>query len=278
MCIPSSSEPLYALRTAACAMCTAICTATALIWHVLSSIMAKVRKITLPIFHSSGVPENGSVGYKPFSPRVRILYVNGVGTTVEQCRRTAYSISRIFNQSLVHYTFIPLRYDHVLRTIMGSYRLPACDLLLSNIRSRLHELDYERQALTAAEKKTSAISQPAIAEASKLIIFVHSGGGAMLEAVRDDLTSEERRQIDVYSFGSAHLFSADEGFDTVKNAVAAGDPVPQICRLVDRRIHPLGEPWNIGAPSILDISSHSILSDIYQMAIWHIKENYATPH
>ncbi len=96
----------------------------------------------------------------------------------------------------------------------------------------------------------------------------------MLEAIREELTPEERTQIDVYSFGSAHLFSPEEGFETVKNAVAGGDPVPTICRLMDRRITPLGEAWDIGPRRIFDIGTHSILNDIYQLAMWHIRENY----
>lgn len=96
----------------------------------------------------------------------------------------------------------------------------------------------------------------------------------MLEAIRNELTLEERELIQVYSFGSAHLFSQEEGFGTVKNAVASGDPVPAVCRFVDRRIRPLGEPWTIGTPALFNLSNHSILNDMYQLAMWHIRENY----
>ncbi len=275
MHLPSCShQPFHAIYTAAQVVYTAICTATTAVFLALLSLVHRVKTAVMPIFTPHGVAENGSVGSTPFSPAIRLLYVNGVGTRVEKCRRTAHAISSIFNNSLVHYTYVPLRYDQVVRTIMYGYRPPACDLLLANIRERLRDIHAAEQQRSERDQRVEDASQRAIAQTSKLIIFVHSGGGALLEAIRDELTVDEKRQIDVYSFGSAHLFSPDEGFDTVKNVVASGDPIPTLCRLMDRRIYPLGKPWNIGGHTLLNVSRHSMLHDIYQLSLWHIKENY----
>ncbi len=275
MCIPESlSQNTSSFFSAAYAICSAVSSAAAAIWLLLASIIQKIQVVAAPLFTPPGVAMNGSVGIKPFSSHVRMLFVNGVNTTRDSCRRVAYSISNIFNGCLVHYTYIPLRYDQVIRTIMVGHRPSGCDLLLANIRARLHELAATDLPHSDSDRRVSLASHRAIEQHPRLVIFAHSGGGAMLEAIREELTPEERTQIDVYSFGSAHLFSPEEGFETVKNAVAGGDPVPTICRLMDRRITPLGEAWDIGPRRIFDIGTHSILNDIYQLAMWHIRENY----
>jgi hypothetical protein len=274
MSIPHfSKKAINAFFTHANAVFTAICTMADAFWLILTTMREKVRKAVAPIFNPPGLPQNGSVGKKPFAPDVRILFVNGVGTTLESCRRTANAISRIFNDCLVHYTYLPLRYDQVLRTIMYGHRPASCDLLLSHIRERLHELVQTEHSPSDADRRVATVSQHALEQNPRLVAFVHSGGGAMLEAIREELTPEERSHIEVYSFGSAHMFSPAEGFENVKNAVAGGDPVPPLCRLIDRRIFPLGEAWNIGPQSLFNMSNHSILNDIYQLAMWHIREN-----
>lgn len=276
MCIPEfSSQSTNPFFTAACSVYTAVCTAAAAIWMFIASLVEKVQKVTAPFFSPQDSAINGTVGKKLVAANIKILFVNGVGTTHEACRRMASSISRIFSDSYVHYTYMPLRYDQVIRTIMFGHRPSACDLLLANIRERLHELADAPRAPSDTDRRIAVASSRALEQPQKLILFVHSGGGAMLEAIREELTADERRQMEVYSLGSAHLFSPAEGFDTVKNAVAGGDPVPAMCRLVDRRVYPLGDAWNVGQWALFNIANHSLLSDIYQLAIWQIRENYA---
>ena len=275
MSIPqSSNQGMNAFSAGFHAVYRAICTATAAFLFILSAIASKVRMVARPIFNPPGSPENGCVGEKPFAPNIRMLFVNGVGTSLEKCKTIATSISRIFNDCLVHYTYAPLRYDQVIRTIMSGHRPSSCNVLLAHIRERLQELHQAEQPLSESDRTVASVSQSAFGEKARLVIFAHSGGGALLEAIREELTPEERQQIDVYSFGSAHLFSPEEGFETVKNAVAGGDPIPAVCRLLDKRIHPLGETWNIGSHALCNISNHSILNDIYQLALWHIRINY----
>jgi hypothetical protein len=275
MCIPTLPEHMIgALCTGALAAYTALRATATFIFTVLSSIIAKVRMVSAPFFTPSDSAQNGSVGVKPFAQDIKILFVNGVGNTLETCRETAQALSQIFNNSLVHYTYLPLRYDQVIRSIMYGHRPSSCDLLLTNIKERLHELRTSVKRHSRFDQRVSTTAQLAIESTPRLLVFVHSGGGAMLEAIRAELTEEDRSDIAVYSFGSAHMFSEKEGFEKVKNAVAGGDPVPAICRLMDRRISPLGEAWTVGAPALFNIANHSILNDIYQLAMWHIRENY----
>lgn len=272
MCIPQfSNQAASTLCTTAYAAYSAVCAATAFVISLLCAIIQKVRAATAPFFSQANKGENGSVGVTPFAENTRIIYVNGVGNTLQTCRETAQTISRVFNDSRVDYTYIPLRVDEVARSILFGHRPASCDLLVANIRQQLHDLSESRKNLT--NRSITSLAENGDPQQSKLLIFVHSGGGAMLEAVRNELSEEERSQISVYSFGSAHQFGPQEGFRSVTNAVAGGDPVPSLCRLLDRKLEPQTESWNIGGPSSLNIRNHLILNDPYQLAIEHIRVN-----
>jgi hypothetical protein len=248
--------------------------ATTAVWIFLSALVERVRKVVTPIFSPGGIAENGSVGTKLFSRNIRVLYVNGVGNSLAKCHETTSSISRIFNNSRINYTYIPLRYDQVIRTIMSNHRPGGCSLLIDHIRELLEELGRTERNASLTRSELPVCHHHPLGREGRLLIFAHSGGGAMVEAIREELTPEERSRIHVYSFGSAHLFSSAEGFEKVSNAVARGDPVPGICRRVDRRFKPLGEEWWIGTPAVLNISNHSIINDVYQHAMWQIREKY----
>jgi hypothetical protein len=254
-----SSSSLAAGVAACITAVQSLCTS---IQAFLTAIVLRVGYIAATIFQIGRHPENGVVGSGCFPPNVKLLYVNGLSNDLEECRRTSIAISHIFHNSAVSYSYLPLRLDQVARAVLFGYRPASCDYLLQNIRRQLRDLGV-------GCKKTGE-------ECSvwpTLKIFTHSAGGAMLGVVRDELTPEERSHIEVYSFGSAHLFDASDGFLIVTNIAAGGDPIPRICRLFNRHAHSDAEMMNVGAPRALSLANHSIRGEPYEMALWHIRFN-----
>lgn len=229
---------------------------------IFTTIILRITSVATAIFQIGCIPENGVVGEGQFSPHVRLLFVNGLSSDAERCRRISSAISDVFNGTTVSYTYLPLRLDQVARAILFGYRPESCDFLLENIHSQLRDLKIE-------SKKTCEESPVW----PTLKIFAHSGGGAMLGAIREELTPEERSHIEVYSFGSAHLFGASDGFLSVTNIAASGDPIPRICRLFNRVAPADAEVMDVGTPNLLSLANHAFQGEPYEMALWHVRVN-----
>ena len=229
---------------------------------ILTTIILRITTVTTAIFQIGCLPENGVVGERHFSSHVRLLYVNGLSSNAEKCRRISKAISSVFNDGFVSYTYAPLRLDQVARSILFGHRPASCDFLLENIRSQLRDL-----GVGSAKTSEESPIWPT------LKIFAHSGGGALLGVIRDELTPEERSHIEVYSFGSAHLFDGSDGFLTVRNIAAGGDPVPRICRLFNRFAHFDAEVMDVGSPTLLSLANHAFQGEPYEMALWHVRVN-----
>lgn len=228
----------------------------------LAAIVLRIGYIASAIFQTGRHPESGVVGKGYFSPNVRLLYVNGLSSDSKKCQRTSRAISHIFDGTVVSYTYLPLRLDQVARAILFAHRPTSCDYLVENIRTQLREL---RVGSEKAWKDDSAWPT--------LKIFAHSAGGAMLGVIRDELTPEERSHIEVYSFGSAHLFDATDGFLDVTNITARGDPIPWVCRVANRFAHSDAEVISVGSPVSLSLANHGIRGEPYEMALWQIRVN-----
>jgi hypothetical protein len=257
-----SASPISPLAEGAAACFAAVQFIVSSIQAVLAAIVLRIGYIAVAIFQIGRHPENGVVGEGHFSPNVRLLYVNGLSSDAEKCQRISSAISSIFDGRVVSYTYLPLRLDQVARAILFAYRPASCDYLVQNIRTQLLELGV------GSEKTWKDCSiWPT------LKIFAHSAGGAMLGVIRDELTLEERSHIEVYSFGSAHLFDATDGFLNATNIAASGDPIPRVCRVVNRFAHSDAEMMDVGTPTALSLANHGIRGEPYEMALWHIRVN-----
>jgi len=250
------------------------------ICSLVFSIIERIQLIAQCIFPIPDMPEHGFVGGDLFAKNVRILFVNGLRYNKNSCYRAAFHISQIFNSALVHYTYIPLTLPQIVQSIAYGSRPNGCQLLLQNIKQHLQELHNQKSVVTLAQhRKTKDPEQKTLAGGERLIVIVHSGGGAMLEAIQNDLTEEERDRIDVISFGSAHLFRHDYQFRQVVNVVAHGDPVPYISDLfylVTRQLRELMKPpYYVGEPeNRIRLEHHSFLGDAYQETLKGLKEEY----
>lgn len=255
----SSTNPL---ATGASACLSAVQFLYMSIQAIVTGIIVRITSVATAIFQIGCVSENGVVGEGQFSPHGRLLYVNGLSSDAERCRRIASAISSVFNGSTVNYTYLPLRLDHVARAILFGFRPSSCDFLLENIRVQLRDL-----GVGSEKTKEDCSVWPT------LKIFAHSGGGAMLGVIREELTPEERSHIEVYSFGSAYLFSPSDGFLNVTNVAASGDPVPRICRLLNRVGNSNAELMDVGTPTFFSLGNHAFQAEPYEMALWHVRVN-----
>ena len=256
------TSPIASLVGGAFVCFAAVQCVCASIQAFLTAIVLRIGYIAAAILQIGRQPENGVVGAGHFSPNVRLLYVNGLSSDAERCQRISNAISHIFDDKVVSYTYLPLRLDQVARAILFAHRPASCDYLVENIRSQLRELGIGPEKTWKDESMWPTLK-----------IFAHSAGGAMLGVIRDELTPEERSHIEVYSFGSAHLFDGTDGFLNVTNIAASGDPIPRICRVVNRFAHSNAEVLDVGSPIAISLANHGIRGEPYEMALWHIRVN-----
>jgi len=261
---------------------TAYQTISTIINYVAHSLIKKIKRIVSAIFPIPQLPACGHIGGNLYAKNVRILFINGVGYSKNSSARAAKRISTIFGNCSVHYTFVPLSYAKVVQAIAYGKESIGCDLLLQNIKMHLRELKKQKpDVLISSHRDQDQDKQNnnILIGNSRLILFAHSGGGAMVEAIQKKLTRAEKQHIDIISFGSAHLFRHNCGFNRVINIVARGDPVPYISDSLYRYTRKLREllkvPRFVGhRVTMIQRERHRFLGDVYTRALKSIKEEY----
>jgi hypothetical protein len=195
---------------------------------------------------------SGSVGKGEFAKNVRIIFANGADYTKEECLNTCKVISDLF-KSKVHYTYFPMTPRQVIRTVTSGKKFEVCKELEENVKKRIKK-----------------VTSPKENGAGRVIIIAHSAGGAVLGLA--ELSEEEKKRIQVVSFGSARLFRPGE-FGWVKNIVARCDVIPAIFSALagwmlrfPAQVERVGPRWQ------MPFASHSFLNKTYQDALKRFKE------
>jgi len=223
-------------------------------------------------FCPQGTPETGSVGSKRFADNLRILFVNGIGTSHDECRNKCRSISQIFGDSRVDYAYLPLTIPDVVNALNPESK--SNSQLLKKIQTLLAELKPWSQPHTEQKTNNYLMGGP------RLLIIAHSGGGAEIKTLMKELPAQNRDLIDIVSLGSAHLFRPKEGWRKTDNFVARTDPIPFICSciagnlrsLIHQATHYIGrEQESIG-------EAHGFLNPTYQRALQRIASTYKKEH
>lgn len=177
------------------------------------------------------MPQNGMIGDRQLHPSLRIVYVNGILTSSEECQREAGIISRIFNDSRVHYTYSPSGgvYGDIKRMANALFRgvtLVAAQQLATNIKERIKDLNENSTGFNSTDFNSTDFGD------RRVIVMCHSGGGILMKIACSVLLSEEeRKMVAVYSFGSAVIFS-DKTVSHAVNYVSRSDYVPSFCTLI----------------------------------------------
>jgi len=235
-------------------------------YHSLISRISRIASYIFPI--SKEPPAAGHVGENLYAQNVRILFVNGIGYTKPSSLQAAEKISEIFGSSRVDYCFLPLCYTQVLQSIIYKKQPKGSDLLLKTIRKCLKGLENQN----SQKEKT-------LKSGERLIIIAHSAGGIAIETIRENLKRNEKRDIDILSFGSAHHFRKSYGFNNAINVVARGDPVLYLSEVLLQWVHNLREsrtlPRFVGSPvPKITLGRHHFLSEDYQNELQNIKKEY----
>jgi hypothetical protein len=211
---------------------------------------------------------NGVVGEDEIAPHLRIVFVNGIMNTSEDCEQTAKKISEIFENCKIHFTYNPSHglMQDIIRAIksliLGTYHNMS-ECLVQNIRLALDEVKGDKKEKNEQEE---------IKLKGRVIVLAHSGGGLMLDYARKILTQEELDRIEVYTFGSAKIFSA-ESFNKVSNYQSCSDFVPTICQLLQGNIfRSSGKVVKLGSYRNIPLSTHTLLSQDYHKALANVKQ------
>jgi hypothetical protein len=264
------SAPINCIRKSFSTLCYPFHRTALAINQAYHSLLTRIFTILSYVFPiSKEPPATGYVGENLYAANVRILFVNGVGYTKESCAEAAEKISKTFNSSRVDYCFVPICYTQVVQSIVYKKQSKGSELLLKTIRECLKELNQN-----SLDQKAKILNS-----GERLIIIAHSAGGIAIETIRNDFKREEKKQIDILSFGSTHHFRKRYGFNRTTNIVARGDPVLYMSEVLLQWVHNLREsqtpPRFVGSlvPKII-LGRHSFLGEDYQQALREIKEEY----
>jgi hypothetical protein len=220
---------------------------------------------------TEGRPNRDHVGHRYFADNARIIFVNGVGSREHHCRENAEHISKIFDNSRVDYVYVPLAIAAAGAAIAGHTEPDGGTLLLHTILDCDDDLESLRPL--PPDQRASRI----LKGGERIICFVHSGGGATFESIKDKIPPEVLDRIDLLSFGSAQLFRPD-GFRNVHNFVAANDVVPALSSLVSGNIRALFDSVVTRQAPVLDketsVESHQFLSQTHQSALAQLLHDY----
>jgi len=261
------AQPVGAFRRACLSIYNAPYAVAQSIAQSYRSLTHKVVTLASRIFPiSKETPAAGSVGSGLYAGNARIVFVNGVGATEKRCREAAEKISDLFNSTTVHYTFLPLCYTSVIRSIVHRRPSRESEFLLETVREHL-------------KAPTAQNAPQTLPGGKRIIVILHSGGGAMMAAIQGQLTRDERQQIDIIALGSAHLFSRHRRYHAVYNIVSPGDPVPYLCSLIRQVVHNAKEFFKpihiVGSPvDKVTMSRHGFFGELYQQALEERKEAY----
>jgi hypothetical protein len=226
------------------------------------------------------IPKNGCVGKGRCARNFRLLFVNGCSYEERESQAAASRISKLFGRIAgydvkVHYSYLPMTFRHVVGAVCYGEEPSGCDSLLANIRARLKEIDPTHRQ-KALQKKAERVCWRVLQGRGRLAIFLHSGAGAFFKKVMEKLTMDERKCIDVFSFGSAWLFNKED-FHNAANAVARWDPFPFLGRLVSGQwfLNSSTPVFQTGSFFQMPVVSHKFFNSSYQAALEKIVTTYA---
>lgn len=197
----------------------------------------------------------GSCGKGEVSDKVRITYINGIMTSLEDIITQASYISSSHGNNNVHYIYSP------------SYGW-TWDLTQGAFVKILHYITPQAYAL-AAKWKALIQEMGGIDSGGVIIHYAHSVGGSDSVCAKQLLSPEERSMIHLYTFGSATLVDSNEeefatNYVSYRDGVPYLDPFAYIDALWNQHPHVifLGSPLD-GFP----IVDHLFTSETYRQ-IW----------
>lgn len=220
---------------------------------------------------TDGMPAKGYVGNTLYADNVRILFFNGVGSREDHCREKAKEISKVFGNCRVDYGYVPLTFFSAVDAIADHTKPLGADLLLDTLRTFDQELRHGKRPSSSCKKAGRFL-----VGGERIICILHSGGGATLESIKNEIPYHVKDIMDVISFGSAQLFLTGE-FRSVRNFVASNDPVPCVSAILSaapERVFdaPIDVAPVLGRENPLE--SHQFLSRTYQNALQSARQEY----
>lgn len=154
--------------------------------------------------------ESGTYGQSEASNFVRITAINGILNTRDYFAGTLEFLTKIHGGNNIHYVFRPT--------------LGWSNDLLQGLFIKLGFVSSYAKELASTWRKLIN-DMGGVNSCGKIIHYCHSLGGADTISAASLLTPEERKMIDVISFGSASLISNQVGFQHVINYVSLRDGV-----------------------------------------------------
>ena len=211
---------------------------------------------------------NGSVGEKDIFKNRRIIFVNGILNTSDDCLETANEISEIFGGSKIYFTYNPSHglmgdISNMIRGVFFGSFLYAATKLAENIQERIQDLKSGKIEGGPKEKR-------------RVILLAHSGGGVILKLAMSLLSVKEMKKISVYTFGSGVVFS-DDNFHKATNYISKSDPIPLISHLLQGHLlwYP-GKVEHLGTYLNYPGSTHKLLSCDYKEALVQVQSKLTT--
>jgi hypothetical protein len=106
----------------------------------------------------------------------------------------------------------------------------------------------------------------------------HSQGGAINAQALTRLTTAQKANLLVETYGTAEIITKEDGVASADNYIGRSDPVPFLVstpRLVKEVLKPSGAVHFVGKPGI-PLANHAFLSPDYQEAVSRAKKKYRT--